>query len=213
MVRDALLDDAVSLSGLDDFGDVPLLESLTVLVDSLNDEAGLDESASQRAVETLVGVLVKRLRLVDDRKAHPEIADERITAPVVIVGQPRAGTTHLHALLACVSRLRAPLMWEMPAPSPPPERATFATDPRIAAVQAVVDTLPPEMLVRHPMSATRPEQCNLLNDWSFLNQAWTASFDIPAYRDWYLDADYTPAYEAHRRMLQHLQWRNPGRWV
>jgi hypothetical protein len=63
------------------------------------------------------------------------------------------------------------------------------------------------------MSATRPEQCNLLNDWSFINQAWMASFDIPAYREWFLDADYAPAYQAHRRTLQHLQWRNPGRWV
>ena len=40
-----------------------------------------------------------------------------------------------------------------------------------------------------------------------------ASFDIRSYREWFLDADYTPAYEAHRRTLQHLQWHNPGRWV
>ena len=73
--------------------------------------------------------------------------------------------------------------------------------------------MPAEMLVRHPMSATRPEQCNGLLDWSFINQAWMASFDIPSYRDWFLDADYAPAYEAHRRSLQQLQWQNPGRWV
>ncbi len=35
----------------------------------------------------------------------------------------------------------------------------------------------------------------------------------PSYRDWFLDADYAPAYEAHRRSLQQLQWRHPGRWV
>ena len=40
-----------------------------------------------------------------------------------------------------------------------------------------------------------------------------ASFDIRSYREWFLDADYTPAYEAHHRTLQQLQWRNPGRWV
>jgi len=115
--------------------------------------------------------------------------------------------------MACVEGLRAPLFWEMSAPSPPPDRATFATDPRIAVIQKIVDDLPEGLMVRHPMSATRPEQCNLLNDWSFINQAWLASFDIPTYRDWFLDADYGPAYEAHRRTLQHLQWHNPGRWV
>ena len=70
--------------------------------------------------------------------------------------------------------------------------------------------MPAEMLVRHPMSATRPEQCNVLIDWSFINQAWMASFDIRSYREWFLDADYAPVYEAHHRTLQHLQWHNPG---
>ena len=43
------------------------------------------------AAEMLTGLLVKRLRLVDDRKQHPEIAEEVITAPVFIVGQPALG--------------------------------------------------------------------------------------------------------------------------
>jgi len=213
IVRDDLLTRATELSGLDDVGDVPFLEALDVLVDSFNRDARVDGDVQVRAVEMLTGVLVKRLRLVDDRKRYPGIAEEVIAAPVVIVGQPRSGSTHLHALLACVEGFRAPRFWEMSAPSPPPERVTFATDPRIAAVQAMVDQMPAEMLVRHPMSATRPEQCNLLCDWTFINQAWMASFDIRSYREWFLDADYAPAYEAHRRTLQHLQWHNPGRWV
>jgi hypothetical protein len=213
IVRDQLLDQATRVSGLDEFGDVPFLEALDALVDSLNRDARVEGAVQDSAVEMLTGVLVKRLRLVDDRTRHPEIAEEVIAAPVFIVGQPRSGSTHLHALLACVEALRAPMLWEMSAPSPPPERATFDSDPRIAAVQANIDTMPAEMLVRHPMSATRPEQCNGLLDWSFINQAWMASFDIRSYREWFLDADYAPAYEAHRRTLQQLQWRNAGRWV
>jgi Sulfotransferase family len=213
IVRDQLLDDAQRRSGLDDFGDVPFLEALDAVVDSFDYDAHVTGDVRDRAVEMLTGILVKRLRLVDDRKRHPEIAQEAITEPVVIVGQPRSGSTHLHALLACVEGFRAPRLWELSAPSPPPERATDESDPRVAAVQAFVDTMPAEMLVRHPMSATRPEQCNGLFDWSFINQAWMASFDIPSYRDWFLDADYSPLYEAHRRTLQQLQWHHPGRWV
>jgi Sulfotransferase family len=211
--RDHLLEQAAALSGLDDFGDVPFLDALDALVDSLNSDARFDGEVRGRAVEMLAGVLVKRLRLVADRAQCPDIASEVITAPVFIVGQPRSGSTHLHALLAAVEGFRAPLFWEMSAPSPPPERATFATDPRIAAVQAIVEQMPAEMMVRHPMGATRPEQCNLMMDWTFINQAWMASFDIRSYREWFLDADYTPAYDAHFRTLQHLQWHNPGRWV
>jgi hypothetical protein len=213
IVRDQLLAGAQELSGIADYGDVPFIEALDAFVESLNVDARVEGGVEDRAVELLTGVLVKRLRLVDDRTQHPEIADETITAPVVIVGQPRSGSTHLHALLACVEGFRAPRFWELSAPSPPPELATYDSDPRIAAVQAMVDAMPAEMLVRHPMSAIRPEQCNGLFDWTFINQAWMASFDVPSYRDWFLDADYAPAYEAHRRSLQQLQWHNPGRWV
>lgn len=211
--RDQLLADAVALTGLDDWGEVPFLEPLDVLVDALNREAGLAPDGETRAVEMLAGLLVKRLRLVADRKAHPAIAEEQVTAPVFIVGQPRAGSTHLHALLALAQGVRAPSMWEMSAPCPPPEAATCTTDPRIAAVDAELQRLPADLLVRHPMSATRPEQCNLLNDWAFVNQALMASFDVPSYRDWFLDADYGSMYTAHLHTLQHLQWRHPGRWV
>jgi hypothetical protein len=211
--RDQLMARAVAQTGFDDFGDVPFVDALDVLIESLERDAGLEGPQRELAGDMLCGVLVKRLSLVHDRAVHPEIAEEIVRAPIFIVGQPRSGSTHLHALMACVDGLRAPQLWEMSVPSPPPERASYDSDPRIATVQQMVDAMPEELLVRHPMAATRPEQCNLLNDWSFINQAWMASFDIPTYREWFLDADYAPAYEAHRRTLQHLQWRHPGRWV
>jgi Sulfotransferase family len=211
--RDELIDRACAQTGLDDFGDLPFLEPLDVLIHSLEYDARVEGGVRELAEQMLQGLLAKRLLLVRDRSAHPEIASEIVRAPIVIVGQPRSGSTHLHALLACVDGLRAPQLWEMSAPSPPPSADEYHTDPRIATVQQMVDAMPEELLVRHPMAATRPEQCNLLNDWSFINQAWLASFDIPTYREWLLDADFAPAYEAHRRTLQHLQWRAPGRWV
>ena len=213
IVRDQLLEAATKSTALDDYGDVPFVEALDALVDSLNHDARVTGVVQDRAVEMLTGVLVKRLHLVDDRQRFPEIPNEMITAPIVIVGQPRSGSTHLHALLACVNGLRAPRMWELTTPSPPPEQATFDTDPRIRQMEAAIAMMPAEMLVRHPTSATQPEQCNGLFDWSFINQAWMASFDIRSYREWFLDADYTPMYEAHRRTLQQLQWHNPGRWL
>src|SRR5450755_4052630 len=102
ILRDQLLEDATKFSGFDDFGDVPFLAALDALVDSFNLDARVEGVVQERAVETIMGVLVKRLRLVDDRKHHPEIAEEAITAPIVIVGQPRSGSTHLHALLGCI---------------------------------------------------------------------------------------------------------------
>jgi hypothetical protein len=204
---------AVAETGLSDFGDIPFLEPLDILVESLNREAGLEGEKEDAAAATLIALLTKRLRLVEDRKRYAEISDEVIRAPLFIVGLPRTGSTHLHALMGQVEGIRTPLYWEMSLPSPPPEKATFTSDPRIAQVQAVVDQLPAELLQRHPIAPRRPEQCNLLNDWSFIHQALLASYEIPTYRDWLFNADYRPALETHWRTLQHLQWRNPGQWV
>jgi len=211
--RDKLLDTARAQTGLDDFGDIPFLEPLDVLVESLGREADLDEARDEAAAATITGLLVKRLRLVDDRAKNPTIADETITAPVFIVGLPRTGSTHLHALMAQVDGIRTPQYWEMSLPSPPPEQSTYHTDPRIAQIQAIVDHLPPELLQRHPIAPERPEQCNMLTDWSLIHQALLAYYEIPSYRDWLFNADYGPAFEAHRRTLQHLQWHCPGQWV
>ena len=162
----------------------------------------LFEHATNRFLET--NYPIERVRA---------LADEVVTAPIVIVGLPRTGSTHLHGLLGQVEGLRTPRFWEMALPSPPPERASFETDPRIAVVEAELARTPAELQVRHPFAARRPEQCNLLHDWAFMNQTPVAAYHVPSYREYLFDVDHAPAYEAHRRTLQHLQWRTPGRWA
>ncbi len=195
IVVDQLLADASRTTGLDDFGDVPFLDALDVLVGSFNDDSTSTEPVAATGRRDVDGHPRKRLRLVADRRSHPGIADEVVAAPIVIVGQPRSGSTHLHALMACVDGTAVSAQWEMAAPSPPPERATFETDPRIAAAQAALDQMPAEMLVRHPMAATRPEQCNGLIRLELHQPGLDGdSYDIRPYRDWFFDADYTPMY-------------------
>jgi hypothetical protein len=210
---DALVTSAQAATRLDDLGDLPFLEPLTILLDALEREAQLDDARRGQVAASLTGLLGKRLQLVADRTRSPTIADEVIVAPIIVVGAPRTGSTHLHALLGQDPANRVPLFWEQNLPSPPPEAATYLTDPRIAQISAAVAQMPADLLKRHPIASNRPEQCNLLLDWSFINFALLASYQIPSYRDWLFDADHAPAYEAHHRMLQHLQWHVPGQWV
>lgn len=212
--RDQLMAKAAAATGLNDFGDTPFLEALDVLVEALEREAQLDEVRRAGAERTLIGTLVKRLQLAEDRKKNPAIAQEVIRSPIVIVGLPRTGSTNLHGLLAQCEGIRAPRLWEMAMPSPPPTAQSYLTDPRIGLVhKGVVASTSDELMARHPVGATRPEQCNMLSDHAFMNWALLASYDIPSYRDWLLTADHTPSYQAHQQMLQHLQWRHPGQWV
>ena len=211
--KDDLLDEATKRTGLTDYGDLALEEPLGVLLNSLDHEADLTPARREHHRQNIMRVLEKRLRLIDDRKTYPEIAQQEIKAPIFIVGLPRTGSTHLHALMALGVGVRSPLHWEMMMPSPPPQKETFTTDPRIAEVQAMVAKTSSELMKRHPFDAQRPEQCWGLFDWTFMNYSLLSGDGLPTYRDWLLNADFADMYEAHRRTLQQLHWRNPGRWV
>jgi hypothetical protein len=211
-----LLAQAAEQAGLSDFGDLPFRDGIDVLLWALQHESGNPPDRLEEVAHNLVvPALVKRLRLVEDRKRYPEIAMQEVTAPIVVTGLPRTGSTHLQALLAARSGARSPLEWEMRLPSPPPEAATFLTDPRIAVVQEAINrrARASELQAIHPYGAQRPEQCLGLIDWSFVNQTFLAYQRIPSYYEWFLNADQRIVYEHHRRMLQHLQARHPGEWV
>jgi len=211
-----LLDQASEREQLTDYGDLPFREGIDVLLWSLQHESGNPpERVAQLAENLVLPALVKRLRLVDDRKRYPEIAAQEVRAPIVITGLPRTGSTHLQALLATRPGARSPAEWEMRLPSPPPAAATAATDPRIAEVQQAIDARAGAARLQaiHPYGARRPEQCLGLIDWGFANQTYLAYQRIPSYYEWYLNADQRVVYEHHKRFLQHLQFRNPGEWV
>ena len=85
-------------------------------------------------------------------RAIPRIAEERIERPLFIVGLPRTGSTLLHHLLAQDPASRVAQAWEVMSPSPPPERARYETDPRIAQAERQLRWLdcPRPRLQGHP---------------------------------------------------------------
>jgi hypothetical protein len=49
---------------------------------------------------------------------------------------------------------------------------------------------------------------------SFLSDQFDTMYNVPSYRAWFFQQDLRPAYEFHRRFLQHLQQRKKARrWV
>jgi hypothetical protein len=156
---DRLVAGAHDATGLDDFGSDSWRDGLDRLVDSLRNEARLHELGEQITAGEIADYLATRLGLVEWRKQHPEIAEVDIVPPIVIVGQARTGTTILHDLLAQDRSNRVPLTWEVDRPLPPPETATYDTDPRIAASQELlegVELVIPGFQAMHPMGALLP---------------------------------------------------------
>jgi hypothetical protein len=212
---DALELAAAESAGLDDFGDPSYRDGLTVLVGSLTDEAQLTELGTLALEAQLVGNLRNRLRVVDWRRGHPEVAAEAVTAPLFVIGLPRTGTTLLSALLACDPRRRALRRWESGDPVPPPETATFATDPRIEETRAageMLDALNPGFKAIHYEPAEGPTECVTLLGQHFTSLLWETVANVPAYGAWLLADDQHAAYGYHHDVLQLLQSRAPGRW-
>jgi hypothetical protein len=76
--------------------------------------------------------LEARLRIEDTYKRHPEIGEQELSAPILITGSGRSGTSAMQNLLALDPDNGAPRHWETLFPCPPPEAATYRSDPRIA---------------------------------------------------------------------------------
>jgi len=112
----SLLDSAIDATGLDDFGDDDWREPLGVFVKALNEEARLNLMGRIRTRSEILQLLCARLRVEDTYKLHPEIAEETITQPLIIVGQGRSGTTLLQNLLSAHPENGTPMHWEMVFP-------------------------------------------------------------------------------------------------
>ena len=212
-----MLATAIRRTGLRDFGDPSFREPLERLLRSLEREANLNLVGRIAAREDLTGMLVNRLLLERDRARHPEIAHEDIRRPLVITGLPRSGSTFLHGLLAQDPASRVPLHWELRFPSPPPERSTRDTDPRISRAARHIrwfHRLAPEFRKIHPVGARLPEECVVILSHAFLSFEFSSNWFVPTYQSWLEEQDLEPAYRYHRRFLQQLQWRCPGeRWL
>lgn len=96
----ALLEKAIRLTGLEDFGDESFREPLGILLQALHTDARLNLVGRIVAHNDVLRLLCNRLRLWEDRKRHPGITDQIISRPLFITGLPRSGSTLLHALLA-----------------------------------------------------------------------------------------------------------------
>ena len=217
--RASIVDEAVRRAGgATDFGAEPFLEPMQLLLHSLAREASLTPMGRTIARETVLGHAVHRLLFIEDRRRYPQIACERISKPVFIIGLPRTGTTILHDIFAKDPGNRVPMTWECMFPSPPTERKSFTTDARIAACEAMfpdIDALIPGFKAMHPMGAMLSQECVSLMADTFRSPIFHNQFRVPSYQDWVdRHGDWAHVYDFHEWQLQHFQWRCPGeRWI
>jgi hypothetical protein len=211
---ESLLDVAERRTGLTNFGDTAFHEPLRRLLDSCRNEARLNTIGKLVCAEDILQLLSNRLRIQRDSEKWPDIAEQKIVAPLFITGLPRSGTTLLHNLLAQdESEFYAPATWEVMFPSPPPfaGQKNKRRIKRAATNLALFNWMVPDFRKIHPVSAGFPQECVAILSHSFMSDQFDTMFNIPTYQSWLEKQDMRPAYSYHRQFLQHLQYGAPVR--
>jgi hypothetical protein len=208
---------ACERAGLDDFGGDSWREGLHLLVESVESTPGVNPGGRDFVYGQFVDALWNRLRIIDYLKQHPDVAQERVERPLVILGLPRTGTSLASYLLDQDPQRRSLLTWEAEDSVPPSTTETLRTDPRCLKKKAELEILAEGLKAANiPMvhwdEADGPTECVFVQNQDFKAYLWEAFMPNSAYADWLLQTDMTSAYAYERSALQLLQSRAPGTW-
>ncbi len=201
-------------TGLSDFGDEHFMPAFEVLVEALEKEAKLNAVGRITQYQRILNSLKNRARMEEWFRRYPEIAQEDLAPPVVIVGLARTGTTMLHRILANDARFYAPLWYEVRNPSPYMDWSADQADQRLLEATEEVNALlaaNPEFAAIHPMDPLGADEEIMLLEHSFYSYVPNAFAHIPSYTQFVARSDNAPAYRYLKRQLQFLQWQKKQR--
>jgi hypothetical protein len=184
------------------------VEGLRCLASALESKGRYDADALRLLQREVISRILTDLNLSNDLAHCPGIAEVPVRRPLLVAGFGRTGSTLLHNLLALDPNARAPLLWELWTPSPPPRPETASTDPRIEIAQQRLDAFTranPHIRQIHPMAAGAPDECH----WMMRHSPLMAMlYQVPEYWDWLKQLDHgelEELYSRYRLQVQHLQ--------
>ncbi len=217
---DRMLAEAVEQAGVDDLDEADgVLARVGAYVAAIEADDGLTQLIRGTLRSRVVRLLRNRLSLTGFIKRYPEVEAIEIDRPIIVVGMPRSGTTHLVNLLAADTRRRALPYWESREPMPLPGQGpdTFGIDPRYTAAkgehEAMMVSAPHTAALHDRLPEAIEEECELQDlDFSAYVLEWHAR--VPGWRDFYLGLDQTRHYAYTKKVLQALTFlRGPRTWV
>ena len=201
-----LLQKAVKRTKISDFGDEAFKEGLHELVKSI--EASDMTVVNKIALKQTISFnLTRRLILENTRKKRPDIFQQPLNNPLIVLGFPRTGTTIIHRLLALDPNSRAYTMLELTYPFP--WMNLDAMRPQMQKSYARMKSIMPDLDMKHEVGVDIPEECiNVLgptfSSWNYYIQA-----PVPEYMKWCFTTDQHRKYREYKDYLHLLQSMDP----
>jgi len=161
-----------------------------------------------------VRFLVNRLRWEADVEKHPEILDEDVDDPIVVLGLPRSGTTKLQRFLSADPNLQATPAWAMWNPAPFPGEQRGDPTPRrqwAAAMMNSVTNTGETYQKMHEFAADEPEESSFIPIANFDSIGQFITAPDYSYLQWFRSIDRRSSQAYLKQMLKYLQWQQGGK--
>jgi hypothetical protein len=186
----------------------------------LNEEAEIDEEGARAYERKFLRLLANRLRMKRDFQRHPEIAEQPVHGPLVIMGVARSGTTKLQKALAASGDFNFLTFWQnfnwASVTGVPGEDVSA----RIAEADEFCrwyDRRSPETKLGHHFETLEPEEEGPLSEGCFVAPSFYGYSEMPSYARWLADKPRTIFFRFLRDVLKYLQWQGlagPARpWI
>jgi Sulfotransferase family len=215
---DDVLKLAAQRTGVSDVDSDSWRSGLAIVLDEANNSPAFTPHGREQIINDCVDALGRRVQIHDYIQSHPEVLDEPVERPLVVLGMPRTGTTVISYLLAQDPRRRSLLHWECVHPVPPATTETLRTDPRCLSLLEYQQKLLKLILdgrvsIPHWEDADGPTEDMFIHNQDFKGLSWDAFLPTSRYAEWLINkADMTSTYEYQKRYLQVLQSKAPGIW-
>jgi hypothetical protein len=218
---DQLLDLAQTRAGgvpLRNGGSNLQFEGLRHLAEPIQHDGYYDDIGRRAANHYIYGWISKYIQFERDLATFPGIPDVPVPNPIFVIGFGRTGSTFMHNLLALDPEARAPLLWELMEPSPPPRPETYESDPRIRRVRMQLESrkvMMPDLEKIHESGVLAPEECNHMMRHGEYHIA--RGLRSTPYAQWLHNLGSPELYELYKHyklQVQHLQlFHRKGHWA
>ena len=208
-------------TGLSDFDDDHFIKPLQKLLDSVAEEVTFNEMGAMAFQADTQRFLTNRLRFAEDVKRNPEMLQEDVSDPIIILGLARTGTSKLQRMMSADPNAQKLYLWRLLNPARILNtEADQEQNIRIEIARqasAMARQMFPRFNAAHPMIADEVDEELLLAQFSFENLVMYMMNPAHGYFDWIKDQDLSNSYQYLKQMIQYLQWQDGGkqgrRWI
>lgn len=165
--------------------------------------------------DTIVSGLSHYLQIKEAHRLNPELSKIQLKDPLVVIGLPRSGTTHLHRLLALAPDSTYLPMWEHFYPVPPRKGLDFRRLGlkiqfnfwKYFANRFGLDSV-------HYVRPDLPDECTFSLRFGGSSHLFWSMAPVYDYLDWLsTQSTMEESYKTYRLVLQLIQARNPNKRI